>query len=174
MKKKYLLTIAAALIVLAGVFIFITRLRTANAPAPRNIPESAGVTTYGNALSPAPLSVAASSTVSGARDARVAASSSQQTVTVSAAGSIYSVSMASGGTVFDAMTALETMSQFSFTYHTYAGLGAFVDSINGQANGGGSTWFFYINGKESSVGISSATLKPGDSVEWKFEKNDSL
>ncbi len=81
----------------------------------------------------------------------------------------YAMPVKAGETIFDAMQQLEKTSAFSFTYRAYPGLGAFVESINGTAGGGGYAWFWYKNGVESPVGISSAVVEPGDKIEWRFE-----
>ena len=59
---------------------------------------------------------------------------------------------------------------FVFTGHEYPSMGMFVDSINGKKNTGGYYWIFYVNGKSSQYGISSAVVHPGDTIEWKYER----
>lgn len=50
-------------------------------------------------------------------------------------------------------------------------LGLFVAALNGLQNDLGKQkyWTLYVNGKRSEVGMSTATVKPNDSVTWKFE-----
>lgn len=50
-------------------------------------------------------------------------------------------------------------------------LGLFVEAINGVKNEEGKQmyWTLYVNGTRSSLGASSARVKPGDVITWKFE-----
>lgn len=69
------------------------------------------------------------------------------------------------------MNALASTGNFAFTSKDFPGMGAFVESMNGEGGEGGYSWIFYVNGTESQEGASSVTLSPGDSVEWKYEKS---
>ncbi len=60
-------------------------------------------------------------------------------------------------------------SDFSFKYKKYPGVGIFINEINGQSDGPGNYWLYYINGVESSVGASDYQLKPEDMIEWRLE-----
>jgi len=62
---------------------------------------------------------------------------------------------------------------FAFTSKEYAGLGHFVESINGIKNNPQENkyWIYYINGQSAPVGISQYVLKKGDVIEWKFENS---
>ena len=92
-------------------------------------------------------------------------------VTLSVAGTSYGVYAPVGATVLDAMRRLASTTGFAFTGHESSGLGLFVDSINGKKSADGSYWFLYVNGKSSDTGTSATTLKAGDTVEWRYEKN---
>lgn len=83
----------------------------------------------------------------------------------------YSAYIPPGSKVLDAMRAIESTNNFTFTGHDYPGLGFFVDSINGKKNADGSYWFLYVNGRSSDTGASQTTLDAGDAVEWRYEKN---
>ncbi len=83
----------------------------------------------------------------------------------------YPLAVSAGGTLIDAMNALAASSGFAFTGREYPGLGFFVDSINGRANGGGMYWILYVNGASSAVGASEAPVRPGDVFEWRYEKS---
>ena len=83
---------------------------------------------------------------------------------------IYSFTVEKGETVLDAMRALEASSSFTFTGREYPGLGFFVVSIDGRANGGGKYWILYANGVLSAVGVSEAPVRAGDAFEWRYEK----
>lgn len=47
-------------------------------------------------------------------------------------------------------------------------MGMFVQSIDGLAADSKHFWEFFVNGKSSSVGVSSYVLKNGDKIEWKL------
>lgn len=51
-------------------------------------------------------------------------------------------------------------------------LGLFVEAINEMENDNKKQlyWQFYVNGKRSAVGASTAKVSPGDTVSWKLEK----
>jgi hypothetical protein len=46
--------------------------------------------------------------------------------------------------------------------------GGFVQSINGIPGGGGSDWFFYVNGIESPVGAAEVHVEGGDRIWWDY------
>lgn len=82
----------------------------------------------------------------------------------------YSVDIAAGETVIDAMRTLASTTDFTYTSRDYPGLGVFVDSIDGIKNAGGMYWILSVNGATSASGVSATTLKTGDVIEWKYEK----
>ena len=92
-------------------------------------------------------------------------------VTLSVAGKSYPAFAPVDSTVLDMMRTLASTSDFTFTGHDYPSLGFFVDSINGQKTEKSYNWILYINGKLSNTGASQTTLKAGDAVEWRYEKN---
>jgi len=50
--------------------------------------------------------------------------------------------------------------------------GELVTNLAGQKNGdGGKYWIYYINGQASVNAIDKQIIKPGDQVEFKFEKS---
>ena len=51
-----------------------------------------------------------------------------------------------------------------------AGLGEFVEEINGVKPAQDEFWAFYVNSQSSNVGASSYLPKDGDSLEWRLEK----
>ncbi len=80
----------------------------------------------------------------------------------------YDVSIPRGASVLDAMqTARSQGLEFSGT--EYPSLGFFVESLNGKASARGSYWFLYVNDASSETGASQTILKPGDTVEWRYE-----
>jgi hypothetical protein len=52
----------------------------------------------------------------------------------------------------------------------YAGIGEFVESIDGIKPDSNHFWAFYVNGKSSDVGASSYKPQNGDKIEWKLVK----
>jgi hypothetical protein len=44
--------------------------------------------------------------------------------------------------------------------------GGFVQSIDGRSGGGGSDWFYYVNGVEAAKGAAATDLRSGDHVWW--------
>lgn len=76
-----------------------------------------------------------------------------------------------GDTVYDLMKNLENNKEKNFTFKAkeYPSLGYFIDEINGVRGQMNSYWIYYINGEESSVGVSWYVLKDGDIINWKQE-----
>lgn len=56
--------------------------------------------------------------------------------------------------------------------YTESDIGVFINSIKGiQNNQNNKTyWLFYLNGQQAVQGAGEATAKPGDTIEWKYEK----
>ena len=52
----------------------------------------------------------------------------------------------------------------------YAGIGEFVESIDGIKPDSNHFWAFYVNGKSFDVGASSYKPQNGDKIEWKLVK----
>ena len=52
----------------------------------------------------------------------------------------------------------------------FAGIGEFVESINGVKADNKHFWEFIVNGKSSNVGASSYEVKDGDKIEWKLSE----
>lgn len=84
----------------------------------------------------------------------------------------YEIYLQENGTVYDLMSVLEQRGEIDFKGRVSAGLGFFVDEINGQKNSPSNNkfWIYYINGKTAEVGISNYVLKPNDVINWKYEK----
>lgn len=86
----------------------------------------------------------------------------------------YRLYVPSGSTVLDAMRTLASTTSFVFSGREYPSLGFFVESINGKRNADGLYWFLYINGASSDTGVSNAVLHPGDTVEWRYERDQYI
>lgn len=86
-------------------------------------------------------------------------------------GDNYEIPFIEGDTVYTAMQRLqvENINNFNFKYREYPSLGVFVNEINGIKDGDGRYWFYYINKKEASIGISKYILKEGDIINWELK-----
>jgi len=79
-------------------------------------------------------------------------------------------------TVYQLMQNLSASSikPFSFQTKEYAGMGHFVEEINGIKNNPTENkyWIYYINGESAKVGISNYIIHKGDVIEWKYENTN--
>jgi len=92
------------------------------------------------------------------------------TATLVVDGTSFSVLVSPEGTVLDAMRALSAEHILTFTTREYAGLGTFVESINGQKGSNSMNWMLYVNGVSASSGASATVVQENDVIEWKYEK----
>jgi hypothetical protein len=83
----------------------------------------------------------------------------------------YSVDVDVGATVQDLMNAA-TSQGFSFKTKQFASLGTYVTTMNGvtEDKDAGLYWFYKVNEKKATSGITSKRLKKGDTVQWSYEK----
>ena len=157
--RKYFIFLILALIIVTGVFIFTHGVNLT--------PQKT------TAVPPAPVSKTVEPAIHA--EASIFLSSSPITTTATAIvkieGESYPISVSLNETVIDAMLALREAGTITFTSKEYPPLGTSIDSINGVKNGNNGFWIFSINGVESSKGVSSAAINPGDSIEWKYENN---
>lgn len=60
---------------------------------------------------------------------------------------------------------------FSYSGKKQGDLGFFVQDIAGlsQSVNDGYYWIFSVNGKKSQLGVSTRTVKPGDTIQWTYE-----
>ncbi len=74
-------------------------------------------------------------------------------------------------TVDVGITALDLLKiSYKVTAKDYgAGMGEFVETIDGIKPDSQHFWAFYVNGKSSNVGASSYKLEANDNIEWKLE-----
>ena len=72
--------------------------------------------------------------------------------------------------VSDFMEKLKVEGKIDFKEKIYAGMGNFIDEINGIKNGN-KNWIYYVNGKKANIGISNYKINPGDVVSWKYESS---
>ncbi len=59
----------------------------------------------------------------------------------------------------------------SVDYREYEGMGVFIESIGGVANSGTTYWQYWVNGIYAEIGASAYLVQPGDTILWKFTKN---
>lgn len=83
----------------------------------------------------------------------------------------YNINLPADKTVYDLMLALQARGDIEFKGKNSAGLGFFVEEINGIRNNSFKNrfWLYYINGRSASVGVSYYILKPKDSISWRYE-----
>lgn len=74
-------------------------------------------------------------------------------------------------TVYEMMGGLRREEKINFSEKTYAGMGKFIEEINGTKNTGSKNWIYYVNDKKAMVGVSNYKINPGDVVSWKYEDN---
>lgn len=74
-----------------------------------------------------------------------------------------------GGTVLEAMNAHVAEGELSFSGRDFPGLGFFVEEINGTRSADGYYWILLVNGERSDLGVSSARVERGDTIEWRYE-----
>lgn len=84
----------------------------------------------------------------------------------------YEIAVPENSTVFDLMSALKQRGDFDFKGKNSAGLGFFVEEINGIRNNPSANtyWIYYVNREAADVGISNYILKSNDVIIWKYEK----
>lgn len=83
----------------------------------------------------------------------------------------YEAEIKPGGSAYDLMNLLKNENKINFSGKDYAGLGFFVEEINGVKNNPtGANWLYYVNGRPAPVGVSYYLIKANDIIEWKYEK----
>jgi len=84
--------------------------------------------------------------------------------------------ISSATTVYNLMQFASADSRQPFLFETkdYGSMGLFIDSINGLKNNPqtGEYWIYYVNGESAKIGISNYIVKPGDIIEWRYEKSN--
>jgi hypothetical protein len=71
--------------------------------------------------------------------------------------------------VLDALLQTAKVNQFTVEIKKYD-FGTIVTKIGDKANSNSFAWFYKVNGKMGEVGADMYLLKPGDKVEWYYEK----
>ncbi|MBI2410812.1 MAG: DUF4430 domain-containing protein [Candidatus Kerfeldbacteria bacterium] len=80
----------------------------------------------------------------------------------------YSVKVDTGSTVETVMQAARD-DGFTYSVKKFGSMGAYVESISGLEEDGGMYWIYYVNGTKSTAGISTQTVKKGDTISWHYE-----
>lgn len=91
-------------------------------------------------------------------------------VTIKVGSATYAVPFTDGDTALDAMRSAKGAG-FTFAGRDYAGLGFFVDSIDGKKDTDDYYWILYLNGATSTLGASAQKVHQFDIVEWRYEKD---
>lgn len=160
MNKKHLLYLALVVLLLVGG-AYISQTWFSQSFAPRaEVSETATSTPQAN-VSDIP-------TIPGGAQAHDV--SAVEETAASKFATYYSVPVSQEGTVLEAMNAYAATSDFSFSGREFSGLGLLVEEIGELENMDGYYWSLYINGELSELGVSSARVYPGDTVEWRYQK----
>jgi len=84
---------------------------------------------------------------------------------------IFQVNFDESATVFDVLKNKATEMGLNFKTKEYD-FGVLIEAIGEKENGqGGKYWLYYVNGEMPMVSADKTILKPGDKVEFKFEKS---
>jgi len=70
----------------------------------------------------------------------------------------------------EGQTALAALKDKATVQAQDSSYGVLVDSINDKANTDDQFWMFYVNGELSQIAPDQYNCKPGDKVEWRYEK----
>ncbi|MCE9585318.1 DUF4430 domain-containing protein [Candidatus Nomurabacteria bacterium] len=70
---------------------------------------------------------------------------------------------------YDILMFEQKKGELNFSGKSYPDLGFFVSDINDLHGGNGKYLFYYVNGKEASVGVSYYIPQDGDIIEWKLK-----
>jgi hypothetical protein len=72
----------------------------------------------------------------------------------------------------DGKTALELLEASHAVEKKTSSVGSFVEAIDGVKNQEGRFWLYYVNGKPPDVASDRYQTAAGDTVEWRFEKEN--
>ncbi len=175
-RHKYHLLIFASLIIIAcvsGIYLKISDLPTPPAPPliGGNKSTSTSQTNNKNQLPVTSYQLPVTKDGSTSTEQQNNTATEQQINHLIIQSSDYSEIITATSTVYDMMSKLQSQDKFTFKTKEFAGLGQFVEEINGVKNDpqANKYWIYYINGKSAQVGISNYILKLNDLIEWKYE-----
>lgn len=80
----------------------------------------------------------------------------------------YTVSVPEGSTV---ETIMEAATAKGLAYKTkgFTSLGTYVKTVNGLSEGDDMYWILYYNGSRATAGMTTQTVKKGDTIKWNYE-----
>lgn len=84
---------------------------------------------------------------------------------------IYALENLQDRTVFGALQLAAEQYGFALSYDPPADLGVFITAIDGVGNTNERFWQFSVNDQYGKVAADKAPLQEGDTVEWKYEKD---
>ncbi|MDP2735682.1 MAG: DUF4430 domain-containing protein [bacterium] len=95
-------------------------------------------------------------------------------VTLEAEGAPYELKIAPGSTVYDLMVKAAQETGFTFSGREFAGLGFYVDTINGkkESTRNSKYWIYYINRQKAPMGISWYELQAHDIISFELEDEE--
>lgn len=82
----------------------------------------------------------------------------------------YELQVEKNSTVEQAMKKARKNKGLAYQTREFAGMGTYVEGVNGVEESGGLYWVYYINGTRAYSGISTTTVKKNDEIMWKFRK----
>lgn len=72
-------------------------------------------------------------------------------------------------TVYDALVRVASQTAVPIGQKQYD-FGVFIEKIGDKANTKDKAWIYYVNGVSGDVAADKKVIKPGDVVEWRYEK----
>jgi len=72
----------------------------------------------------------------------------------------------------DGKTALELLEASHQVEKKTSSIGSFVEAIDGIKNRSDRFWLYYVNGKKPDVASDRYRTAAGDTIEWRFEKEN--
>ena len=120
-------------------------------------------------VSPAPATEAPPPLTTPASPAPAQASAETATLVVNERRYVFPVT--NSMTVADAMHELASAADLHYTAREYAGLGIFIESIDGKPGTKDEGWFLYVNDVSAARGASQTIVKTGNIIEWRFKKS---
>jgi hypothetical protein len=72
-------------------------------------------------------------------------------------------------TAYDALTVAGSQAAIPIETKQYD-FGVFIEKIGDRANTKDNAWIYYVNGVTGDVAADKKIIKPGDVVEWRYEK----
>lgn len=108
------------------------------------------------------------------RTSEVVPPSTEIPAVLEAEGKRYELEVAPESTAYDLMLLAQEETDFSFSGREFAGLGFFVEEIQGKRQNPreGRYWIYSVNGQKVELGVSLYKLKANDVISWSYEKEE--